>query len=313
VGSPTVGGAGKSSLAQWLAAEAVLPGGRAAILLRGHGARGIRGTAVVPDFAGYVPHRGVDRFGDEALGHRAFLPRSVAIVVDRNRHRGGRVAVSGYGAKALILDDGWEQPTLRWNELWIALDPGRPLGNGALLPAGPLRRPGSELAAADRIAFILEEPDEEVPVETVAWVAKVAPNAIVIRFRRTLLGVSPPGSRAEPARVEVGTRVALVSGIGKPERLTRFARGAGLTVGSHAAFPDHARFDRGGLRRALDRAAKDGAEMALLTAKDEPRWPSGFDAPLPPFVLRTVLRPVDPVERALAPLRGALAAERPIG
>ncbi|HZE19709.1 MAG TPA: tetraacyldisaccharide 4'-kinase, partial [Candidatus Angelobacter sp.] len=162
VGNLTVGGTGKSTIARWLDLEAVKAGDRAAVLLRGHGAES-HARGVVPDFGGYPTERGLARYGDEAMALRGILPREVAVAVDPDRARAGRAARDGYGARVLILDDGWEQEGLRWDELWVMIDPRRPVGNGSLLPAGPLRRPASTLREATRVVFLLEEPGESIP------------------------------------------------------------------------------------------------------------------------------------------------------
>lgn len=307
VGGLTVGGAGKTSLSRWLARELAARGARPAILLRGHGGRGGPwGTFVVPDFDGYPLRVAFERAGDEAAAHRVALDSRAVVASDRDRHRAAAWTGAGYGARLWILDDGWEQRTLRWNELWVAVDPRLPAGNGGLLPAGPLRRPAATLREAAVIAFVLDEVDEEVSGETEAWTAANAPSAARLRFRRVLEGTSRLGDRAIEAW-RTGPRAALVSGVGAPERLTRFVRSSGIDLVSHAAFPDHARWSVPDLARAVERAAAMGAEVVLITEKDEPRWPETFCPRLPVRVLRSALRPVDPVDRAL---EGMMAASR---
>jgi tetraacyldisaccharide-1-P 4'-kinase len=107
--------------------------------------------------------------------------------------------------------------------------------------------------------------------------------------------------------------VALLSGVGAPERLFRFARDQRFVVVRHAAFADHARWERGELGRTLEAAASAGAEMALITEKDEARWPARLESPIPVRVLRTELRPVGSAEPALALLREAIGAPGKLG
>jgi len=302
IGNLTVGGTGKSTIARWLALEAVKAGGRAAILLRGHRAEGAPG--VVPDFEQYPLATRVARYGDEAVALRLALPREVAVAVDPDRRRAARAVRDGYGARVVILDDGWEQTRLAWDELWVALDPRRPCGNGSLLPAGPLRRPERTLRAASRVVFLLEEPGETVPEATRAWLERVSPGMPALRLQRTLCGAS--ALRDASRRLEElapGSRVAVLSGIGAPARLDRFLRGAGLDVRAHTPFPDHARWHASDLEAAVSRGGEAGAQMILITEKDEPRWPADLDPPLPVRVIRTGVRPLDSVEEPLRPLR----------
>jgi len=297
--------------------EALKAGAPSAVLLRGHGARA-PAPGILPDFAGYPLEERLASYGDEAIAHRRALPREIAVAVDRDRWRAGRVARDGYGARVLVLDDGWEQPGLRWNELWVALDPERPEGNGSLLPAGPLRRPVDTLREAGVIAFLLEEPGEEVPLETLRWADRMAQGVPRLRFLRTLLGTTPLGANPDaPALPSAASRaldpprggegIGLISGIGSPARLTRFVRGSGVDVKSHAAFPDHARWRGPELLAAVERARAAGAESVWITEKDEPRWPRDLRPSLPVLVIRTGLRPLDPVDDALRSLREAVA------
>jgi tetraacyldisaccharide 4'-kinase len=313
VGNLTVGGTGKTSLARWLALQAVELGASPAVLLRGHGAsRRGRETDVVPDLDGYPLASAVGRVGDEAAAHRAALPRGATVAVDRDRYRAARAAQIGYRAKVAVLDDGWEQGRLQWDELWVTLDPDRPEGNGLILPAGPLRRPASTLREASVIAFVMEEAGVEIPAATRSWVAERAPGTPLIRFGRRLDGIGAIGGKtANP--LDAGTPAAgLLSGVGSPARLERFARASGIRLTSHSIFPDHARWSVGAVEEALRSAAKAGAGIALITEKDEPRWPAGLNSPIPVRVLRTSLRPLDPVEGALARLRGAVGSLSPI-
>ena len=295
IGNLTVGGTGKSTIARWLALEAVRAGVRPAVLLRGHGARAPE-PGVLPDFAGYPLEDRASRYGDEAIALRRVLPREAVVAADPDRYRAGRAACDGYGARLLLLDDGWEQGTLRWDELWVALDPDRPIGNGSLLPAGPLRRPVDSLREATRAVFLLEE-SKGVPDSTRAWLARVAPGLSTLTLRRTFLGVSPlhrEAAEPSPQPLPGGAPVAVLSGVGAPMRLERFLRAAGLDVRLHEAFPDHARWTREALQASLRRAERAGAAMILITEKDEPRWPTALTPGIPLRVIRTGVEPIEP-------------------
>jgi len=307
VGNLTVGGTGKSSIARWLAGEVAEAGGRGAVLLRGHGANAaVDAPAAVPDFGGLPLAGASGRYGDEALAHRAALPRSIAVIVDPDRARAASSARFGYGATVAILDDGWEQRRLAWNELWVTVDPRRPCGNGRLLPAGPLRRPPETLARATVVAFLLESEEERVSDEASSLVVRHAPRAAVLRFRRVLRGVSAVGDPRAVAWPTAGfTAAGLVTAVGAPARVERFARGAGIPIAAHEAFPDHAAVSPARLRASLERLRARGATVALVTEKDEHRWIVPDPAPLPIRVLRTGVTPLDPVSTSLLPLRRA--------
>jgi len=308
VGGLTVGGSGKSSLVRWLADVIVDRGGHAAVVSRGHGRDDVATTWVLPDAPDYPADRLAQRGGDEAAALRTALPPGAVVAVGQDRRRAALRAVEGYGATSVLLDDGWEQRSLAWDRLWVAVDPTHPFGNGWALPAGPLRRPPGTLREAHVVAFVLE-PGDEIDEAVFRAIRARAPQASILRFRRSLDRMTALGDRSAPAAtLTPGAPVALVTGVGAPERVERLVAASGARIVHHASFPDHARFHEGDLARALERGASAGAAEALITEKDEARWPRSFHPSLPVRVLRTRLTPLDPVEphlEGIVPAGGA--------
>ncbi|MDR2724783.1 MAG: tetraacyldisaccharide 4'-kinase, partial [Candidatus Adiutrix sp.] len=137
LGNLTVGGSGKTPLALTLAGLLLDRGHRPAVISRGYGRRANRpGPLVVSRGAG--PLVGPVESGDEPWLMAATLP-ALRVVVDKNRLQAAKFAVTELDADFLILDDGFQYLPLA-ADCRILLAPGRrPFGNGAVLPAGPLR------------------------------------------------------------------------------------------------------------------------------------------------------------------------------
>lgn len=301
VGGLAVGGAGKTSLARWAALAAHDAGLAPALLLRGHGGK----AANLAPQALPLPRPGdasaVRWFGDEAMAHRAALPPDVPVIAGRDRLAGARLAAS-QGARTLILDDGWEQGSLAWDSLWVAVDPLRPLGNGLTLPAGPLRKAPRNLREANVIVAIAETEDELAPPEVERVAARFAPTVPLRRFRRRVKRVDRPGNGgAADGTADLGP-VLLVSSVGSPERLARFLAGEGIGVVEHLAFPDHAPWSTPLIQARAAAHAARGARTLLVTDKDAARARLLPALPLEIAVLSTRLEPIDDP----APLRAAL-------
>jgi len=298
IGGLSVGGAGKTTLAQWAALEALGMGLRPAIVLRGYGSAAATSPAEIASPEAAAAPDGARRFGDEAVAHRASLPVGALVVVGANRWRCAALA-RARGAELILLDDGWEQGSLAWDALWVTLDPLSPFGNGRTLPAGPLRRPPGNLMEASAIVLIAES-SREVLSPAPAGLGAVAGGRLILRFVRvvaswTLLhGGLAEGGPAGP--------VLLVSSVGSPERLQRFLDGAGVDVAEHLAFPDHCGWDRDRVVRRIEALRPMGATALVVTDKDARRAADLGATGLPIWVVQSGLSPLDDP----APLRGAL-------
>ena len=141
VGGLTAGGTGKTpvliGLGKWLAEQ----GYRVGVVSRGYGgAHGPEPHSVTEvDTAAVV--------GDEPLLIRREL--GVPVVVCADRKRALDTLVDQGAVDVVLSDDGLQHyPMPRDIEL-LVLDAERGLGNGRLLPAGPLREPASRLASVD--------------------------------------------------------------------------------------------------------------------------------------------------------------------
>jgi tetraacyldisaccharide 4'-kinase len=247
VGNLVAGGAGKTpvalALAEWLVERGVL----VHIVTRGYGGR-LRGPMRVDP----VVHDAL-AVGDEALLLAARAPCWVA----RDRTAGVRAAVAA-GAGAILLDDGFQNPTVVKTLALIVVDAAYGFGNGRVIPAGPLRenlRGG--LARADGVVLLGEEGDASgtEPMQTVRG----------LPILRAVL--APVGGERL-----IGLRLLAFAGIGRPEKFFSTLRALGAVLVGARAFPDHHRFrvaELEGLRRDAERA---GARLAT-TAKDIVRIP----------------------------------------
>jgi tetraacyldisaccharide 4'-kinase len=254
VGNLTVGGTGKTPVAAWLAGELGAVGHRVGIVLRGYGGHH-RGRPVVVD-------RNSDPAvtGDEAVLH-ARRPVHV-VVAGADRVAAAERAVE-QGAQIIVCDDGLQHLSLARDCELVVVDAVRGLGNGKLLPAGPLREPASRLSGVD--AVILTEREGGGP----ARLEVTAPLAVPAVLRLGSAVNLQSGERRSLASLR-SEPIHGVAGIGNPEAFFDALSAAGLTV-ERTAFDDHARFDA----NTLDFAA---GSTVLMTEKDAVKC-SGFAAP----------------------------------
>lgn len=243
VGNLTVGGTGKTPLVLWLAGRLRALGRRPGIVLRGYGGS-TRAARLVQagDDAALV--------GDEAV----LLARRTGCAVAVGARRAEAAALlARAGCNVLIADDGLQHLALRRDLEIIVVDGARGFGNGALLPAGPLREPRVRLRKGDCVVLHGEDRHGVLPE-----------GCVPLRMHLEALPLRQLPAHAECGRDAPGSgRVHAVAGIGHPQRFFAQLRAMGLDPVEHA-FPDHHRFT------AADLAFGDGAPV-VMTEKDAVR------------------------------------------
>ncbi len=243
IGNPTVGGSGKTPVAQMVADRLAAAGCRPAILLRGYG-----GSQAGPLVVG--PQATAADIGDEALLHA----KAHLTVVSRDRVAGARLAAST-GADVVVMDDGFQNPSLAKDLSLLVVDGGYGLGNGRVLPAGPLRAPfDPQLARADGLVVV----GRGTAGDELAARAAAAHKAVL---RVTL--------RVESAMAEwlAGRDVLAFCGIGRPAKFVETLGQAGARNAILRPFPDHHAYSEADADRLLDEAARTGLPL-VTTAKD---------------------------------------------
>lgn len=269
VGSPLVGGTGKTPFAAWLAAALRDRGRRVAIASRGYGRRS-RGRIVVSD--GERIRATAAEAGDEPFWLARRLP-GVPVVVAADRAEAGRAAVAAFGADLLILDDGLQHHRLI-HDLGIAtLDGAFGLGNGRVLPRGPLREPLGALARADVLAVW----NGELPEEDEQRVMAIAPAMRRLALQRRVCGVRALGEqRMHSPEVLADLPVGLLSGLANPASLRRSVEALGAHVVAERRFADHHSYRARDLR-GLAKRARIWVTSEKDALKLQPNWAGGLD------------------------------------
>jgi tetraacyldisaccharide 4'-kinase len=247
VGNLVVGGAGKTPVVESLTRLLVSRGRHPAILSRGYG-----GGAAGPVQVDPARHDAA-AVGDEPL----LLARTAPVWVARNRAAGARAAIAA-GADCLVMDDGFQNPSLVKDLSLLAVDGGYGFGNGRVLPAGPLREPASQgLARADAVVLIGEDRAGMLP-----------------RLRKPVLRAALlPRNGGDFA----GVSVIAFAGIGRPEKFFATLEAVGARLFGRHAFPDHHPYGDDELQRLTDAAAAQGARL-VTTEKDWMRLAPGWRA-----------------------------------
>jgi tetraacyldisaccharide 4'-kinase len=226
VGNITVGGAGKTPLVIALVEKLLELGFRPGVISRGY-----RGgyTAAWAE----VEQSDSARFGDEIVlvRERTGVPAAVA----RKRAEAGRGLIERHPEiDVLVCDDGLQHYALA-RDIELAVFDARGLGNGRLLPSGPLRETTTRLSRCDALLCNGTWPAE---LETALATAQIG----VPRFQMVLRAQKAyqliDRGRREPLSFFAGKEVVAAAGIGVPERFFAMLGQAGLTCAA-LPLPDH--------------------------------------------------------------------------
>ena len=286
IGNITLGGSGKTPLAELTAHTLRELGRQPAVVSRGYG-RDTRGVHVVADREGIrLEARSA---GDEPRMLAEHLP-GVPVVVGENRLAAGKVAIERCGATVIVLDDGFQHRTIAKDLEIVVVNGQTPWGNGRLFPRGMLREPLSALARADLV--VVTNPATPADVEAVSRaVRRHNDRAPVLAAAYEVVEASELGSGRRRGVDELaGRRLLAFAGLGTPRGFAHTLAGAGVRAAGLIEFPDHHWFVPDDLVSLVRQSVAVGAEGLITTEKDAVRL-RGLPLPQAPlWVLSVRLR-----------------------
>jgi tetraacyldisaccharide 4'-kinase len=237
VGNLTAGGTGKTPLAIAIGERLKAKGLKVAFLSRGYGAD-IPGAMVVD------PNEDTaDDVGDEPL----MLARHATTVVTPDRPAGARLAISR-GAQVIVMDDGFQNPSLMKDLSFVVVDAAKGFGNGCLIPAGPLR---------ERI---------EDGLGRAAAVIAMGEGHVLLPVDKPLLKAHLVPLPEERERFK-GKRVLAFAGIGEPKKFFATLEACGAIIEATRDYADHHAFTSDDLADLRETALRYDVQL-VTTEKD---------------------------------------------
>ncbi len=247
VGNFVAGGAGKTPVALAIAGLLQRQHRSPGFLIRGYG-----GELSGPVSVRTGSHSSSD-VGDEAL----LLADKCPTIVARDR-RAGAEKLSNMDVDTIVMDDGFQNPSLHKDLSFIVIDHSQGIGNGRIIPAGPLRAPLRDQIAKAH-GFII-----------------IGGELVDQNLKHHLQNSSKPIftahlKPADNAPDLAGKKVIAFTGIGMPDKFFATLEKAGAEIIERIRFPDHHPFSQNDARWLLDLQSDNDECLLVTTAKDHIR------------------------------------------
>ena len=249
VGNILAGGVGKTPIVREIAKRLNAP-----VIMRGykrHKAYGIRHN-YLGDEGEMLKSSGIDVY----VGNRS----------DNIKKLNNKKCHMPYALCPIILDDGFQNPTIKKDLSIVVFDGKIGVGNGFILPAGPLREGFSALKRADAVMIVNRD----------KWTPKTNLPIFDVKTESVNPGLSG--------------KVFLFAGIGFPDKFFASAgKLKGINVVGRQSFSDHYNYTENDLEKILDAAESCSATYIATTEKDWVRLPKKYQEMIDFIPLKTTI------------------------
>lgn len=245
IGNLTAGGAGKTPVALYIGQLLKNKGVNAFFISRGYG--GSQKTAILVD----PEIHNAAQVGDEPL----LLAQVLPTIVGKNRLEAAHLAIS-QGAEILVMDDGFQNPSIKKDLSFIVVDRRLSFGNERMLPAGPLREP---------VLYGIKRAHALIIVNPANFLPTTLPDIHFLLAR----------SRPKPSMSALdGMNIVAFCGIATPDKFYKMLENAGARIIERISFPDHYPYTRKDMLFLREQAEKQGGALLVTTSKDAVRLPA---------------------------------------
>jgi len=265
VGNITIGGTGKTPLVMTIVRLLAGKGMKVGIVSRGY-SRKTHGSFVVS--YGAESLLGVEEAGDEPFLLAQKLP-GIPVAVGEDRHFACSLLLKNQALDAIILDDGFSHIALKRNLDILMFKAGRGIGNGHLLPRGPLREPLKGIKRAS--ACVIVGHDSELH----GLIHRLHPDARIFeaKYRLTVFRSACDGQLMSLMDVR-RARLLAFCGIADPDSFFSTLLAENLNICGKLAYPDHYWYTEKDLNNMSRMKENVKADFAVTTEKDYARFAS---------------------------------------
>jgi len=259
VGNITTGGTGKTPLVIWLCKFLQQKEFQCAVLTRGYKTHAEKRASSIEHQASRT---------DEPAILTESCPQA-KVIINPNRVEAAVEAVNKFGAKMLIMDDGFQHRRLYRDLDIVTIDVTCPFGYGKVLPAGLLREPVVSLKRAD--AAVLTRCDQ-IPESKLSQIEKklqlINPDMIIAKsIHNPICAKSITGEEITIEQLR-SRKIFAFCGIGNPDAFLNTITELGATLVGSKIYNDHYHYTDSDIDDIYEQANRLEADLILSTLKD---------------------------------------------
>lgn len=265
IGNLSVGGTGKTPVAEYVLAHFERKLIKCAYLSRGYG-RKTKGYRRVLTEKGDA-----DQYGDEAFQIAHKFPH-IAVAVCEKRAEGIEILTKECAVDVIVLDDAFQHRAVARDIDIVVMDANRMPHKDVLLPAGRLREPLSSLKRAHMVIINKVSQQQDIPQLRSLMADWNIPVGFTCPTHQQMISFWPINSQISwPAE---NYAVILFAGLGNNMFFERQIRSTGVEVVDQRFFPDHHAYTPSDLERLTDMYQQQLAHMphkrlCLLTSEKD--------------------------------------------
>lgn len=252
VGNIYVGGVGKTPLVIALVQQLVALGWNPGVISRGYGVK-----------LGPAARVGRGELDARSLGDEPALisqQTQAPVGVHPNRRLACQALLQAYPEVDVIVSDDGLQHLALARDVEILVQDARRVGNGWLLPAGPLREPPGRLRTVDLVItrqatqpqHFEQPPAHKQPTELSMWLQITGIHSLDKKINLSV---------TEFAQLQKNKTTCAIAAISEPDRFFKSLRDAAILYQSSAGLPDHHPLDAAFFKTQQ-------ADLLLITTKD---------------------------------------------
>jgi tetraacyldisaccharide 4'-kinase len=191
------------------------------------------------------------------------------VVVNPDRVDGAAEAISKYGAKVLVMDDGFQHRRLGRNLDIVTIDGTRPFGYDRMLPAGLLREPLACLKRADAVVVTRCEKISEIELSRLEEkIQQVNPDMIIARSLHKPICVKSTNDKEIGLEELKNKKIFAFCGIGNPRAFFKTIEKLGTDLADSKVYNDHHHYTQRDIDEICKQAGASGSDLILTTQKD---------------------------------------------